>query len=140
MKTPPPNKEAETLEEIAERVIGVRRQPRCAICQTKMIYAPGAPEAHVPPHWFCRSDGGALPDSDDFATDEQEQSIEDVLSCLRNERERAAKIADACENKWLEDARNVARADDLVGGLAQSTYTMYAEIAHGIAATIREGK
>lgn len=60
-----------------------------------------------------------------------------IEQALNAERERCAKIAEAAENKWLTDARNVARADDLVGGLAQSTYTMYAEIAGGIAKTIR---
>jgi len=53
------------------------------------------------------------------------------------DREQAAKVADACADKWITDARWAARADDLVGGLAQSTYTMYAEIATGIAKTIR---
>jgi len=62
----------------------------------------------------------------------------DIEKALRDRDERAAQIADAVENEWLENARNVARADNLVGGLAQSTYTSYAEVAGKIASAIRE--
>lgn len=62
----------------------------------------------------------------------------DAIELLIKARdERAALIAEAVENEWLENARNAARANDLVGGLAQSTYTNYAEVAGKIASTIR---
>lgn len=64
----------------------------------------------------------------------------EILSALRNERERCAKVADAVEAEWITHARNIARADDLVGGLAQSAYNNKAEIANGIAKAIREGR
>lgn len=60
-----------------------------------------------------------------------------IEKALRDRDERAAKMADAVEDEWLENARNAARADDLVGGLAQSTYTSYAEVAGKIASAIR---
>lgn len=60
-----------------------------------------------------------------------------IEAALKERDERAAKIADAVESEWVENARNVARADNLVGGLAQSTYTSYAEVANKIAAAIR---
>ena len=80
--------------------------------------------------WQSQSPGH-LTELIDRALQHREQEVR------AEERERAAGIADACRDKWLEDARNVARADNLVGGLAQSTYTMYSEIANGIAKTIR---
>lgn len=47
-----------------------------------------------------------------------------------------AEIAEDVRHQWATSAKNVARADDLVGSLAQSTYQRYAEIAEEVASKI----
>lgn len=60
-----------------------------------------------------------------------------ILAYGEQVREAAAQKSDAVEALWVERARSAARADDLVGGLAQTTYERYAQIASEIAAAIR---
>ncbi len=64
--------------------------------------------------------------------------IDHIEAALLAERERCAKIAEDVAAEWQSNARNIARADDLVGGLAHTTYTQYAAIVSQIAAVIRK--
>lgn len=84
MKTPPPNKEAETLEEIAESVI--RRGLPYSVFTDPQDY-------EYTKTWL----------------------VNEVLSCLRNERERCAKLAElmACGETYgtgRQKALNIAAA------------------------------
>lgn len=79
--------------------------------------------------------------NDEVLLSSERKYLADAIdNALQAERERAAKIADSVEDQWNENARHIAQADDLVGSLAQSTYTSYAEVAGKIAKAIREGK
>lgn len=91
----------QTNREIAESIIGVKSQPICAVCQTRMRYHDGAPEGHVPPHWTCATHGGVGRDIPEFATDEQMRLLDAITTALDQrerevrdgERERAAEVA-----------------------------------------------
>jgi hypothetical protein len=72
----------------------------------------------------------------------EESFLDAAIEAYAVERERAVweQAAKACEvirDKWNDNANNIARANDVVGGLAQSTYRRYADTASECAATIR---
>jgi hypothetical protein len=77
-----------------------------------------------------------------FAEGVGQEDLVAAIEAYAVERERAVweQAAKACEvirDKWNDNANNIARANDVVGGLAQSTYRRYADTASECAATIR---